>query len=252
MTETPVSSPSSIEPPPQYATALDRIVGVFTAPVQTMRSIAAAPEWLVPMLLMLVLAAVGSFAAAPQIDMTTEMRTAIEKRFEGQEMSEQQKARIEDQIAGAEKFSKIMFQWGWLALPLLVLVLAGALQIAFSMFGGSSRFAQAFAIVTYSWIPLSAKSLIASAVVAMRDDPTTPTALAAASYTNLAFLVDLDHSRPLFMLLSAFDLFTFWCLVLLVLGFSFASGLSRRASAIIIGSLWVVTILLRVVPALFQ
>jgi hypothetical protein len=242
----------AIDAPPPTATALDRIVGIFTSPRETMRSIAKAPDWLIPLIVMLVLSAVAAFAMAPQVDTEAEVRAAIEKRFEGQEMSEQQRARIDDQIEGGAKFTKIMFQWGWFTLPLWILITAGILQVIFSLFGGKSRFAQAFSITTYAWLPLAARGLIASAVVAMREDLTAPSALAAASYTNPAFLVDIDKSRALFMFLSALDIFGIWSLVLLIFGFSFASGLSQRTTAIIMGSLWLIIVLLRVVPAMMQ
>ena len=128
--------------------------------------------------------------------------------------------------------------------------IAGVLLAAFNILGGHARFGQAFSVTLYSWIPLTVRTLIGCAVVAMRSDPTPLMQLASSSYSNLSPLVDIDKSRALFLFLSTLDVFTFWSLFLMAVGFSEASGLSRRKSALFVGVLWLFTVAARVVPTL--
>lgn len=240
---------TSAPAPPARSNSFERIIGLFTAPVQTMREIAARPDWLVPFLLIAVLTAIASWAAAPKMDLASELRPQFEKQLRARDIPED---KIDETVSKQLEVAKKFAVFGALMIPLLLLISAAVFLGAFNIFGGSLSFLQSLSVVTYGWVVLTLRGLIASFVVAMRSDDTTPTGMIGASYTNPSFLVDPLTHRALAIAVSPLDVLGIFALFLMIVGFSFASGLSRKASAAIVITLWAVVFLTRLVPALLQ
>jgi FtsH-binding integral membrane protein len=55
----------------------------------------------------------------------------------------------------------------------------------------------------------------------------------------------MSEHPVLFSLLSSFDIFTIWTLILLIIGFSTLSRMSRGKSAAIVISLWLFTVVVK-------
>ncbi|HSP95071.1 MAG TPA: hypothetical protein VLU06_11000, partial [Thermoanaerobaculia bacterium] len=75
-----------------------------------------------------------------------------------------------------------------------------------------------------------------------RQETVNPQALGDLLASNLGFLVPADSSKPLHSLLSSFDIFSLWSLVLFVIGFAAAARVKRGAAAGIIVTLWLVAV----------
>lgn len=245
------TEPSFLPSAPSAArsNSFERIAGLFTAPAATMKAIVEKPDWLIPLLLIVVLTGAASFAAAPKVDAEPEIRPAVEKMAKERDLPPQV---VEEQIEMQARMGRIAFQWAWVAIPLLIAISAGLLLFAFNIFGGNINFRQSMAIVCYAWIPLTIRGLVASGVVAMREDDTTPTGMIGASYTNPSFLFDVETQRALAIAVSPFDILGIFALYLMIIGFSMGSGLSKKASAILVIGLWSLTFLARLVPALLS
>ena len=56
--------------------------------------------------------------------------------------------------------------------------------------------------------------------------------------SNLGFLVERDSSKLLHSLLQSIDLFSFWSLLLFVIGFAAAAKIPRKSAAAVIVTLW--------------
>src|SRR5260370_42105096 len=81
ISETPTTAP----PPPPAApgpkpNGFQRIIGVLISPDETFASVARQPDFLAPLLLIIVLSAVGGFIFVQRVDFTAPAREVIEER----------------------------------------------------------------------------------------------------------------------------------------------------------------------------
>jgi len=97
-------------------------------------------------------------------------------------------------------------------------------------------------------MPGLVKSIISLPIILSRD--TVPAQdLAILVRSNLGFLVDMKTNPMAFAVLTSLDVFTIWILILYIIGFSYASRLSKAKSAAIVVTLWAVTVIFKLVPA---
>lgn len=217
-----------------------RIAGVFFSPVATFREIAQRPDWVVPLILIVIVALAATAVVMPRLDIEASVREQLESQ-EG--MSEEQ---IEKAVEIGSKVAKISGPIGAVfGSAVMLLITAGILLLAVRMFGGVGGFKQAFAVTNYAWLPNIIKSIIVMILVGMRDS-VTQTELATILKSNLGFLVDPKTNAVAFAFLGSIDLFTIWYLVLLVIGFSFLSRLSRGKTAAIVIVLFLITVIAKV------
>lgn len=231
--------------PPQPAakpSSFDRIVGVLISPSETLASIARTPDWVVPLILMLVVSLVTGIVIAQRVDFGAAVR---EQMLENKNVSPDQ---VESSVRMVSAISKVAAYCAPIFTVIFLLIIAGALLIAFRLFGGEGTFKQAFAVSVYGWMPGLIKSIISLAVLLARE--TVPAQdLAIIVRSNLGFLVDMKTNPMAFAVLTSLDAFTIWILILYIIGFAYVSRLSRAKSAAIVLTLYAVTVLFKVVPA---
>lgn len=216
-----------------------RIAGIFFSPVETMTDIARRPDWVVALVLLTLLGVALNLYAAPKIDFETEMRAQMEEKG----LTEEQIDKQMEMVTRVQKFSGPM---GAAFILVAIAAIAGILLIAFKMFGGEGNYAQALAVTTYGSYPLLfVKNILTTALMIPRSS-VSPSEMVAMVKSNPGFLVDAKESPMAFSLLSSIDLFALWVLFLLTLGFAESSHLSRKQSAVLIGSLWAAMVLVKV------
>ena len=126
--------------------------------------------------------------------------------------------------------------------PALVCLLTAAVLLgSFKAFGSDLTFRQSFGVTTHGFLPGLLGSLILIPVLT-RQESLDPSAIGDLLRSNLGFLVERD-SKVLHSLAQSMDLFSFWSLTLLVIGFAEAGRVSRGKSAGIIVTLWAVFVL---------
>ena len=235
----------TIHPAPAPATknSFQRLAGVLFAPAETFADIARRPDILIPLLLFVILGYVTMFVSMPHYDFDAAFAQQAEMmKKQNPNMSDADLDRVASFSKATMKVMQFvgpLFMVAWWAI--VALVLFGA----FRMMGGDLGFKQAFSATLYSWVPLTLFSIILTVVVVLRKS-VDPTEMATIVKSNPAFLVDMKEQPVLYSLLSAFDLFTIWTIVLLIFGFAAASKFSRAKSAAIVVSLWVVMLVIKV------
>jgi hypothetical protein len=125
----------------------------------------------------------------------------------------------------------------------LLLIVAGALLLAFRLLGSEGNFAQAFSVTVYAWYPRVIKSVLAAIVILSRKSISILD-LQNPLLSNLGFLFDPKTKPLLFAIGSSLDLFVIWSVILLVIGFSALARVSRGKAAGIVIGLWIVVNLL--------
>lgn len=238
--ETPAAELPPAEPKPN---TFQRLVGVLTAPDETFASIVRRPNWLTPLLLMVVLSIVGAVVLVPRIDINSSLQ-------EQAEMSGRPLDPHAAKFVGA--FVKMTMYVSPLIAIAIIALCAILLLIAFRMFGGEGEFSQAFSIVLYSWTPQLIRSIV-SMIVLLQRPSFKLMEMQEPIRSNLSFLVQMKTQPFLFALLGSLDIFTFWTLFLLVVGFARMSRFSRTKSAVIVLTMWAgMTALKLIGPAFAQ
>lgn len=226
----------SIAPPPapveaRPKSAFERMAGALFSPDETFADIARKPDFLVLLLIILVISTISGILLAPRLEFDS-MRA---------QMAAKNPNMTPEDIDRGVKMAGAVGKVSSYASPLLVIcafvIVAAVLLLAFRLFGGEGTFYQAFAIVTYAWIPRVIQSLILTVIITIKgtaDVSDIPTLVKSSP----AFLVDITDHPILFSFLSTFDLFTIWTIVLLIIGFAYMSRFSKGRSAAIILSIW--------------
>jgi hypothetical protein len=237
------SVPAAAPPPEPKPNSLQRIVGVLTAPDETFRSIVRRPDWVMPLLIVVVLSIASMLLLTSHIDFSAAIREAMEAQ--GQTADPQV-------MRFAVSFAKITFYLSPLIGIFFLVVTAMLLLVAFRIFGGEGEFSHAFSIVLYAWMPQLIRSVIAVIVLLMRPSITLMD-VQEPIRSNLAFLFDAKAQPLMFALFGSFDVFTFWTLFLLTIGFAHMSRFSKAKSAAIVLTVWAAATMVKLIgPAIAQ
>jgi hypothetical protein len=242
-------SPATAPPPPPAApgpkpNGFQRIIGVLISPDETFASIARQPDFLAPLLLIIVLSTVGGFIFAQRVDFTAPAREAMEQRGN---MSE---AQMESAVKISAMIGKIVSYASPLVSVIILLVIAAVMLLAFRLMGGEGNFKQAFSVTLYAWMPLILFNVILVVIIAVKSG-VTALDLPTLVMSNPAFLVTMKEHPLLFSLLAVIDIFAIWSLVLFIFGFSYVAGFSKSKSASVVITVWVIWTCIRLIgPAI--
>jgi len=242
-TDVPAATPAPAEPKPN---SFARIIGVFFSPDETFASIARKPDWVVPLIVLLVLSIVSGVIMAKRLDFAAPAREALESNKKMSAEDVEKAARISGSIGKVASYAAPVFT------VIVMLILAGILLLAFRLFGGEGTFLQAWSTTLYAYMPSVIKSIVVLTVMVLKGGgPISPTALATLVRSNLGFLFDPKDNPMAFALASSVDIFSIWVVILCIIGFSHVARVSKAKAAVIIISLWIVKVLLSLIgPAL--
>lgn len=241
-------APSAPVPPAPKPNPFQRIIGVFISPGETFASIARKPDWVIPVLIIVVISLVSGVLIAQRVDFTALAREAME-------MNPQAASMPADRMETSVRFTAGMMKVSTYLSPFLsvivLLIVSAVLQLVVRLFGGEGSFLQAFSTTTYAWYPRVVKGVLATVVILSRSSLSIFD-LQNPLMSNLGFLFD-PKTQPLqFALASSLDIFAIWSVILLIIGFSEVSRLSRAKSAVIVIGLWLVVNLLALIGPAMQ
>jgi hypothetical protein len=220
-----------------------RIVGVLFSPEETFASIARRPDWLVPLLLMIIVA-VGSFAVlAPKIDYEPQFRAMFENNRNIP--PEQREKLIEESLGRVEAMKVFGYVTPVLSILVITLVMAGVFWGGLRAFGGDNSFKQTYAVTVYGWIPMFLKSVI-STLIALPRSVIDARDLGSLLKSNLGAFVDSSEAPVLNSLLSSVDLFNIWTIVLFTIGLAAISRFNRTNLAIYVTALYLIVVAVKV------
>jgi hypothetical protein len=160
-------------------------------------------------------------------------------------MSPEQK---EQRIEGGAKFSPpFTYAIGLLGPIIFVLVVALAMWGAYNLLGGANtNFPTAFAITSHGALTGVVSSILFLMILYLKPPGTVDLENPVA--TNIAAFLPEDSAKWLVALLKSIDIFTFWTLILLAIGFAATNPKKLRGSKAftIAFSVWAVYVVCRV------
>ncbi len=200
--------------------AVGRIIGALFNPRATFEDIARAPSWLAPIILYCILGLAVTAIFTQRVGWEKFMRERFERSSQWSQLSpEQQQARLEGAVKTAPIFGSVFVVVANFLFPVVVAgVLMGAFRIAS---GAELQYKACLGIVSHANMPLGVSGLLGVLVLFLKDPATVDLENLVGS--NVAAFLDSDSPRWLLSLGSSLDLFSFWVIFLLSLGFSAAS-----------------------------
>jgi hypothetical protein len=220
---TAVAMPPVEEPPSK--SFLQRFIGVFVSPYETFADIVRKPDWIAPLVVVIIMSMAVTEIMLAKIGIERIVRNSIEQSSRSSQMSAEQMQQAVSQ--GAKFAGPITHVVGLLGPPIgLIVIAAIGMLIVSSVFGGSVKFKTAFSVTCYASLIGVLSSLMMIAMIFFGDlEHFNPD---SAMPTNLGFFLDPQAiSKPLMALASRLDIFSFWTMALL--GIAFAKAGSSEA-----------------------
>lgn len=217
---TPPSAIDSSAPQPARISAFGRLTGVLFNPKATYNDIAADPSWALPLIILLVLSLVGIAVAGQRVG----WRAIIEKRIsESPRAADLSADQRQEAIERGLKFGPpIAYIATAVIVPVAALVVAAVLMGVFNLIASARvQFVQSLGIVTYSWTPAIVAAIIGLIILFVKSPDTIDIDHVVAD--NVGAFLSGDSPKWLMSLCTSLNLFTFWTIALMGVGFSAAS-----------------------------
>lgn len=240
----------AIEPAPGGATAsggsaAQRIGGIFFSPTEAFRAITRAPDILPPLVILIAISVISWEVILRKVGIEQIIRSQLETSGRASSMTPEQ---IQQAVSQGAKFAPIIGRViALISVPFFLLIIALiGLAIMKAIFGLQLSFKTAYSVTTYAWLPWLIAGLLTIAV-AWFGDPAGFN-MASPAPTNLGFFLSAQSvGRPLYTGAGSLDIFSFWTMGLLGVGFSEAAGRKLRPSTVFLCFfvLWVLWVLLR-------
>jgi hypothetical protein len=224
---------------------MGRVFGVLFSPGETFADIARKPSWLAPIAILTLLSIGLCFLLIPKMDWRGYMRQQMDKSPRTANLPDDQK---ETAVATQAKIAPtIGWVAGFIGVPLTALIFTLIYWGAFNVFKGAGlKFGTGFAIISHALMPTAISTILGGIVVFLKPaGEITPDRLAV---TSVGALLASDAPKWLASLGSSLDLFWFWIMALIAIGFAAANPRKipkGSAFAIVIG-MWALWVLLKV------
>jgi hypothetical protein len=225
---------------------VSRVVGVFVSPGETFADVVRKPDIIAPLIISILSTIAFSEIMLAKIGMERIVRMQLEQSGRMSQMTPDQ---VDQAVSQGAKFGAILTHAiGLLAAPIAILIVAAVgLGIANLIFGAKTKFGTAFSITCYANMISVLGALVGILVMLLGDpehfNPNAPIP------TSLAFFMDQTHtSKPLFALATSLDLFTFWYMAILGIGFAATTGGRSKPLTVFFAfvAVWAVYVLAKV------
>ena len=205
---------------PKTDNAISRIFGVLFSSKATFQSIAQRPTWLAPVIVMCVLflAVVGIFGHRGGWPSYIQKQLAANARVQ-QMTPEQQQQALETSL----KITKpIAYAEGFIIPPLLVVIVAAVFLGVFNGLAGAKlSYKTSMGITAHAWMANIVSGLLGVFIVSVKDPATIDLQNIVAS--NAGAFLSSDSPKWLISLLGSIDIFSFWTMLLLAIGYAAAA-----------------------------
>ncbi|MGQ9535591.1 MAG: Yip1 family protein [bacterium] len=215
---------------------MNRIIDTFLNPRAVFVGIKEKPEWLLPLVTVLVVLTIISILT---ISITRDLITAQQiEALKNRNMTD-------EQIEQALKFSSgpIMFIFGGLGAIIntlvILLIFAALLNLFIPMFGGEGSFKMVFSVVSFSALIKIPGNIIRFILVILKHSLQVSTSLAL-------FVPNLDTHSFAYRLLNQFDFFILWEMCLVAYGIHLTNNVKKENSYILVFVILIASVLLSI------
>jgi len=221
----------------QPLSQVERVVDTLIAPTKTFTDILRSTSWWLPFLISTVVA----FAMAFSIGQKVGWSAVVENEIQANPRTAQQLANATPESAAAVRKEMLSIDevelYGFsvvslIGLLLLALILWPTIKFAF---GGKATFGQVFSVLNYALLPAAIKGVIIVAALWIGSSVEN-FRLGNMLGTNPGYYI--ESAGTLKTLLTSFDVFTLWTLVLLSIGLAIVAKTKRSTGFIVVFGWW--------------
>jgi hypothetical protein len=217
-------------PPPEAQAPMDhfgRITGIFFSPRSTLEDIVRKPSWIVPVAILTFLSVLVCIGINQRTNWRDFMSLQIEKSSRASQLSPEQK---EQQIdAGAKYAPYATYIFGIPVALVLVLIVALIMMGAYNLLAGANvNYATSLGIVSHAFAPSIISSVLFLLILYLKVPGTVDLENPVA--TNIGAFLPEDSAKWLAKLCTSIDIFSFWTLVLIAMGFAAANPRKLKGS----------------------
>lgn len=209
-----------------------RFITIVTDPIRTMNAVRENPRWaaaaLVTVLLVTVYSGVTMHITGPeQVDLMQGTRLGS---MMGPEQLDEMYAKYDDITLKDRVVSGLSAGVG----TLFAIFIVGLVYMLFGkLAGGAGTFRQVLGVVAWAhFVGMGLNSLVKLPLVLAKGSSMD------VSLGPAVLAVDRGVTDPLFQVLSMFDLFSIWTVILIVLGFQSVHGFARNKAATVVVAAW--------------
>lgn len=236
--------PVAPSPTPEAAPALSqggRILNTFIAPSKTFTDLRRSAAWWAPFLLMVIVSTIFVYTAGQKIGFRRIMENQMQSQPKAQARLEQLPPdQRERQMDFGAKFTA-GFAYGFpVFLLILWLFVTTAMFATFRLAAGANvSFGISWAIVVYSALPLTLKSILAMVSLLAGINPDAFSFQNPVA-TNPGYFLNPADGVFVYGLATALDIFMIWTLVLTAIGFTCVSKVKRGTAFAIVFGWWAI------------
>jgi hypothetical protein len=218
--------------------AAGRLIGVLVSPRASFESIAQRPSWVLAVVLMILSAVGQGWIVFQHTDMAGAVRQQMEKQLaqSGQTLSVEE---IDNRVEMMQKVTRVTSLAGPLVIvPASFLLIAVVFWLGLRLVGSEMRYAVSFSIALHALMPSVIEGLLSIPVILHRGMMSVDELRRGLLASSAAFFAPEGASPTLLALLGSLDLFSFWSLALLVVGFRSGSRLKGGLVAGVVIGIW--------------
>lgn len=199
---------------------LTKLVLIFTNPSKVFHNLKLYPDWLLPILIILVLTVTSAFLLKD-----LGMQTAKQRILDSEQIPEEQKDAIIERMEQGGPMQSVWTIGGTIVFILISFsVVAGVFYLSGNfVFGGSTTYKTMFSVYTWGYMVSILETVIKIPLILVKKS--------LHVYTSLAVLFDpAESNTTLFKLANAIDIFSLWRLFLWGLGITIIYKFSQAKS----------------------
>ncbi|HET7212177.1 MAG TPA: YIP1 family protein [Terriglobia bacterium] len=223
-----------------------RVLGVFIEPGATFEDIARKPNWIAPLVLLILAAFSVVETMLVKVGASQIALQGIQRSGRAAQMDPAQLDQIATRSAAVLRI--VMPIGAVLGTPLFMLIVAGIGLLILNVFlGQHANFKHVFSVTCYADMPSVVGGVMAIAVGLFGDANTFNPRIPAP--TNPGFFMNpLTSSHALFALASSLDFVVFWFMALLAIGLSRVVQKKVKSSTVfmILFGIWVLLVVVKV------
>jgi hypothetical protein len=233
----PMPSPT---PEPAALSEGARIVDTFIAPSKTFTDLRRSAVWWAPFLLLSIFSLAFFYVVGQKIGFRKVAETQVQASPKAAARMDNLPADQRDQALDRQAKGTQYFCYGYPLVLLLINLIISAVLFATFKFGAGAtlKFGTAFAVVMYAGLPGILKLTLAIVSI-MAGASADSFSLQNPVATNPAYFMTLGASPFLYSLLSSFDVFLIWTLVISSIGFTCVTKVKRGTAFGIVFGWWI-------------
>jgi hypothetical protein len=229
--------------------SLGRIFGVLFSPKPTFESIVRKPSWILPLVLIAVVSVGVVFTFSQRVGWRNFMIRQDQQNSRTQKQMESMTEEQRENLINTQTRVAPIFAYAAVVIGAFIaaVVVAAVLMLAFNLiYGTKVGFVPSLGIVSYAWVPGIIVGLLGILILFLKDPSTVDLEHLVASNGG-AFLAD-DSPKWMVTLFTALDLFAFWNMILMAIGFSAADPKKisfGKALGTVVG-VWLIYVIVKV------